>query len=96
MTEGETFTITAAKLNGTNFIPIPYTIQPLTYSQAEERGVNLDVLFPARPRSAASGMLGMLGYKPSEFSHLRLLVTLSVKFKIDILTIKPLTRIAHL
>ena len=84
MNEEETFTITAAKLNGTNFSPIPYTIQPLTYSQAEERGVNLDVLFPARPHSAASGMLGMLGYKPSEFSYLRLLVTfLSVKFKID-------------
>ena len=55
VTEGEIFTITAAKLNGTNFGPIPYTIQPLTYSQAEERGVDLDVLFPTRPRSAASG-----------------------------------------
>ena len=55
MTEGETFTITAAKLNGTNFGLIHYTIQPLTYSQAEERGVDLNVLFPSRPRSAASG-----------------------------------------
>ena len=55
MTEGEIFIITAAKLNGTNFGPIHYTIQPLTYSQAEEGGVDLDVLFPTRPRSAASG-----------------------------------------
>jgi len=57
--EGGTFTVIAGKRSGQNFGRIPYTIQPLTYTEAERRGLNLVMLFPRLSRVAPARAMGM-------------------------------------
>ena len=56
-TEGGTFRVRVVKLSGRNFGPIPYTVQPLTYLEAEDR--RLFGLFPRLTDIAAARAMGM-------------------------------------